>query len=118
MEKPDVRPLARGADTTSAMSESSEPERPPPRCSSVLQTLTRSIRAMASRGLGQADRLPDLGQLPRMIVPVDAEEGPDPYRDRHFVRAVELLEQGDAGGSGNEGLVAQGLQVLEDLQPM
>src|SRR4029453_3280518 len=118
MEKPDVRPLARGADTTSAIDEPCEPERTPSRCSSVLQTLPRSIRAMVSRGLGQADRLPVLGQLPPMMVPVDAEEGPDPYRDRHLVRAVELLEQGDAGASGNEGLVAQGLQVLEDLEPM
>src|SRR5262245_5220232 len=113
-----VRPPPRSADATSPVGEPAEPERTRSRCSSVLQTLTRSIRAMASGGLGQADRLPDLGHLPRVIVPVDAEERPDPHRDRHLVGAEELLEQGDAGAPGDEGLVAQGLQVLEDLEPM
>src|SRR4026209_285872 len=117
MENAVVRPLTRGADATPATDEPCEPEWTRSRCSSVLQTLIRSIRAMRSRGLGQADRLPDLGQLPGVIVPVDAEEGPDPYRNRHLVRADEWLEQGNARAPGEEVLVAQGLEVLHDLEP-
>src|SRR5262245_22768011 len=65
-------------------------------------------------GLGEPHGFPDLGQVARVVVPVEVEHGIDEHRDRDLVRAHELLEQRDARLAREVG-IAQRLEVGEHL---
>src|SRR5262245_35530129 len=63
---------------------------------------------------GHAVGLADLGDLPRVIVPVVVEHGADVYRQGDLVGPHELLKQGDLRLSPQIG-VGEGFEIAEDL---
>ncbi len=67
--------------------------------------------------VGQAGGLADLGKLPRVIVPVVAEQGAHVCRDRHLFGVHDALEERDAR-LALEVRVTQRLQIAEHLLPL
>src|SRR5215471_15863989 len=113
--EPPARRTSRPAPDASACGHATMPRN----ASVAGRALVRNAPPARTRspGLGEADRGADLGDLPRVVVPVIVEHRADEHRNRDLVGAHELLEQRNAGFPFEIAL-AELLEILEQLAPL